>query len=207
MRAGFIPRSFSCLSFSPAFCLVSCLAVLQAVLILPAQAQWPQNAVAMEKMGQPAAEPGPAAISEWFKRYDLVRYRAQMNPQERAQADGLLSRGLSVFIPGPEKAQAQNLLGSLVQRYEAAAQALEALPVLAQTEQLQGSYHEYFVTAGRLFRDYLTVQNNPMAQDASGQPLLTGLMAKKQALENFEHSVKNLDAQMRQRYGIAAYAY
>lgn len=203
MQAGLCCSRF--FYFACFACLAYCMGVFSGASVLPVEAQ--QSSMAMESSSRPAAVEPSGAIGEWFKRYDLVRYKAQMSPQERAQADGLLSRGLSVFIPGPEKAQAQSLLASLVQRYDAAGRALEILPVISQTEQLQRGYHEYFVTARQLFADYLTVQSNPLAQDASGQPLIGNLLTKKQALENFERSVKNLDTQVRQKYGVAAYSY
>ncbi|MBA4078015.1 MAG: hypothetical protein C0508_23505, partial [Cyanobacteria bacterium PR.023] len=42
-------------------------------------------------------------LRQWFSAYDMVRKQAQMSPSEKDRADNLLSQGLSVFVPGPNK--------------------------------------------------------------------------------------------------------
>src|SRR5438552_13112745 len=50
------------------------------------------------------------SIGQWFAAYDQIRHQAQMSPVERRNADALLSRGLSVLMPGDQKAATKALL-------------------------------------------------------------------------------------------------
>lgn len=112
-----------------------------------------------------------------------------------------------MFIPGPEKIAAQNLLGNMVGRYDRASGSLRSLQSIPETLQLQKGYFQYFVTARGLFADYLKVQQNVLATDQAGNPIAASLMPRKQALEQLEGGVKQLDAQMRAQYGIKPYQY
>lgn len=148
-----------------------------------------------------------AKVGQWFASYDQIRRSAQMSPQEKAYSDKLLSSKLSMFIPGPEKIAAQNLLGNMVGRYDRASGSLRSLQSIPETLQLQKGYFQYFVTARGLFADYLKVQQNVLATDQAGNPIAASLMPRKQALEQLEGGVKQLDAQMRAQYGIKPYQY
>ncbi len=157
---------------------------------------------------QPAASPqDQARIGQWFAAYDKIRHGAQMSPQEKAYSDKLLSSKLSMFIPGPEKVAAQNLLGQMVARYDKAGASLRGLQSLPQTLQLQKGYYQYFVTARGLFSDYLKVQSNVLATDQAGNPIAASLMPRKMQLEQLEAGVKQLDAQLRSQYGVRPYAW
>lgn len=154
--------------------------------------------------------PGSAAptIGQWFSRYDQIRHEAQMTPAERQRADGLMSRGLSLLVPGEEKQLTKNLLASLVFRYQRACQQLKALPQMNQTNNLQVSYFQYFYNAAQLFSDYARVQDNVFATDQStGQPIAAGLMQRKQMLEGLEHQCKALDSQTRMQFKIPSYQW
>ncbi len=160
--------------------------------------------------GQPArpAQLPSISLADWFAHYDLIRHQAQMNPLERQRADSLMSRGLSILIPGDEKLATKALLSSLSERYQRASQQLKSLPMIPPTQQLHRGYYQYFSTAGQLFADYVRVQDNLFLTDATtGQPLAAGLLQRKQILESLEHAVKDLDQQTRQQYGIAPYPY
>lgn len=146
-------------------------------------------------------------ISQWFKNYDDIRRKAQMNPTERAKADALMSKALSMFIPGEEKTQAKTLLSSLVARYAQAVDEFKRLPLYPETEKLHRGYYQYFTSARQLFSDYLTVQQNPLATDQNGNPVAGTLMARKQNLESLDQSNKAIDAQLRSQFGIPAYQY
>lgn len=130
-----------------------------------------------------------------------------MNPIEKQQADGLLARGLGLFMPGQDKMAAKQLLGGLVMRYQTATQALQRLAIVPETRQLQEQYYQYFGTAMHLFSDYLVVQDNVFAVDNTGRSVAQQLIQRKLALENLERSCKDLDAQMRQMYGVAPFQY
>lgn len=180
----------------------------------PSPAPWSMPPAGSSQM--PPANPAGTAgqilpsisIGEWFARYDQIRHQAQMSPAERQRADSLMSRGLSILIPGDEKQATRLLLGSLCQRYQRAGAELKNLPMTRQTQQLHRGYYQYFTVAGQLFADYVRVQDNLFLTDATtGQPLAAGLLQRKQMLEALEHSVKDLDLQVRQQYGIAPYPY
>jgi hypothetical protein len=149
----------------------------------------------------------PAMLRDWFNKYDGVRHQAQMSPNERARADDLLSHGLQVFVPGPEKIQAGNLLRNLVSKYETACNQLKQLPFYPETSGLHRQYFKYFSDARNLFADYLRVQNNIMVKDQNGNTVMAGLMERKQSLEGTEQQAKSLDSDVRNRLGIAPYRF
>jgi len=180
---------------------------------MPTQPYAP-NASAMQPhppLPQQAAMQVPAqglTIGQWFSYYDQIRRDAQMNPTERQQADQLLSKGLSILVPGDTKLATKQLLASLVGRYQRACAQLRQLPQIPPTQQLHTSYFNYFTTAGNLFGDYLRVQDNLLASDAStGQPLAAGLIQRKQMLEGLEGQCKQMDAATRTQFGIPPYQY
>jgi hypothetical protein len=157
---------------------------------------------------QKAAASVNMPIGQWFSHYDQIRHQAQMSPAERQHADQLMSRGLSILVPGDEKQATKNLLNSLVARYQRACQELRALPQINQTANLHQSYFQYFAAAGQLFGDYVRVQDNIFVSDPStGKPLAAGLLQRKQMLEALEHQCKQLDAQTRAQYGMPPYPW
>lgn len=170
----------------------------------PAEAQrvaFPDNAVAAGN--SPGGQDDH--VSQWFAKYDQIRRTAQMTPSERQRADNLMAKGLSIVVPGPEKATTSQLLIKLVNKNAVAANQMKQLPLFKETEQLHRGYYQYFVNAQTLFADYLKVQQNIFAQDASGKALAGQLMPRKQDLEALDQNNKALDAQIRQQYGIPAY--
>ena len=150
---------------------------------------------------------GDNHIGQWFYRYDQIRRGAQMNPQERVRADNLMSKGLSIVVPGPEKAITGQLLVKLVNRNKVAADQMKLLPLYKETEQLHRGYYQYFASAQSLFSDYLKVQNDILARDQSGRMIAGQLMGRKQELASLDENNKALDAQLRQQFGIPAYRY
>ena len=186
--------------------------VLAATLSLmllsgPAQAQpgaFATSPQASMQSNAPATT-DPASIKQWFVSYDNVRKAAQMSPDERSRADGLLSKGLSVFVPGPEKLQAQKLLTNLVAKYQMAVEKLKQLPYYGETAQLHQAYFNYFSQAQGLFSDYLRVQDNIMAKDQNGRSIMADLMGRKASLEQLEAQCKSMDAAARAQFGIKAF--
>lgn len=144
-------------------------------------------------------------VRQWFAAYDLVRRQAQMSPSEKDRADNLLSQGLSVFVPGPNKTQAQKLLIGLVDKYQVAIVKMKAMPLYPETEKLHRGYYQYFSDAKTLFSDYLRVQDNLMVKDEHGKGIMPQLMARKANLENLEMQIKQLDSELRNQFGIAPY--
>lgn len=146
-------------------------------------------------------------LIEWFKKYDQIRRKAQLNPRARAEADALLSKGLAIIVPGDDKKATQKLLRDLVTRYNVAAESLKLLPLYPETEKLHRGYYQYFSQARALFADYIAVQNNILVPDANGNPLAKSLMPRKLQLENLDRSNKAMDDFLRKRFGIKAYSY
>ncbi|MBP9092959.1 hypothetical protein KBI23_18185 [bacterium] len=144
-------------------------------------------------------------LRQWFSSYDMVRKQAQMSPTEKDRADNLLSQGLSVFVPGPNKTQAQKLLTGLVEKYQVAIARMKAMPLYPETEKLHRGYYQYFSDAKTLFSDYLRVQDNLMVKDENGKGIMPQLMARKANLESLEMQIKQLDSELRGQFGIAPY--
>ncbi len=149
-----------------------------------------------------------ATIRNWFNCYDQIRRQAQLSPAERQRADQIMSKGLSIFMPGADKALAQNLMTELVSRYEIAAQQMSQLQIVSATEQLHRAYYQYFIDAKNLFSDYLKLQSDLMAVDQNtGQPIASGLVERKENLSMLDQNNKMLDERLRQQYGIPSYQY
>ena len=147
-------------------------------------------------------------IRSWFHDYDQIRHQAQMAPAERQQADQILGRGLSLFMPGPDKSVARNLLIDLVKRYQVAGQQMGNLRIIPPTEQLHRGYYQYFLDAEHLFSDYLKLQDDLLAVDpTTGQPVASGLVDRKLELQHLDENNKLLDQQLRLQYGIPPYQY
>jgi hypothetical protein len=180
--------------------------------ILPTTAQTPtdfQNGGSAPRQTSATASPSNTLelIRKWFQRYDVIRHEAQMTPTERQKADAMMSQGLSIIVPGEQKVESQQLLSSLVNRYHKASEELKALTFLPATSNLHRGYYQYFNDAGRLFSDYIKVQNNLLAVDDQGTSLASTLMSRKESLTGLEQNNKAMDAQLRQTYGIAPYPY
>ncbi|HEY9870865.1 MAG TPA: hypothetical protein V6D08_16995 [Candidatus Obscuribacterales bacterium] len=161
---------------------------------------------------RPAPSPGqpanPARVRDWFSRYDQIRRQAQMTPQERQRADTLLSRGMAILMPGPDKDDARQILTMLVNKYQTATQAMKQLPLIPETQDLHRGYYQYFNNARQLFTDYLRVQDNIFVTDAStGKPIAGQLLQRKAMLEQLNQQIQGLDAQLRSQLGIAPYRY
>lgn len=160
-----------------------------------------------QQMAQTMQQTNPNELRRWFGRYDQVRREAQMTPVERKKADGLLSKGLSIFVPGDEKTTTQALLSKLVAKYNAACEQMKQLELYPETKQLHLGYYRYFSDARGLFGDYLKVQENPLAKDQTGAVIAGGLMQRKQNLEFLDQNNKMLDQQLRNQIGVPPYQY
>lgn len=160
------------------------------------------------KGAQTAAPGGRLDVPQWFSRYDQIRREAQMTPEERQQANQLLSRGFSPLRPENEKVATRKLLAKLVGKYKTAKNAMQNLPVLVQTQKLHRGYFQYFSTAGDLFSDYLTVQDNLFAKDKqTGRPLLGQLLERKDKLQELNEQIQEIDKQTRRQFDIPDYQY
>jgi len=154
-----------------------------------------------------AAATSSAVLKDWFSKYDEIRREAQMNPADKQKADTMLSKGLAMFVPGPEKIEIQALLQKLQLKNAIAADKLKKLNLYPETKALHFGYYQYFSDAQTLFGDYLRVQDNLMAKDAQGNSVMGQLMGRKAALEQLDIKNKALDEQLRQQFGVAPYHY
>lgn len=183
-----------------------CVAALLSLSCPSGQSQTPESSlVSQQSDNQPNRT---LAVAQWFKSFDQIRRQAQMSPSERSQADRLLTRGISPFTPEDEKQEATNLLTRLVARYKQAQASMRQLPLIPESQRLHRGYYQYFNTAGSLFSDYLTLQGNLFAKDpASGRPLASMLLERKQHLEELNNLIHTLDDQTRDQFNIPPYQY
>lgn len=162
----------------------------------------------MPAASQPPQAVNPARVRQWFSQYDQIRRQAQMNPAERQRSDYLLSRGMAILMPGPEKAAAREILLKLVNKYQVAKGAMQGLQPIPETINLHRGYYQYFNNAHQLFSDYLRVQDNLFVTDAStGKPVAGQLLQRKANLEQLRQQIQALDEQTRNQFGIPPYAY
>jgi len=163
--------------------------------------------------GMPAASQAtpaanPARVRQWFTQYDQIRRQAQMSPAERQRSDYLLSRGMAILMPGEEKIAAREILIKLVNKYQVAKGAMQALPPIPETLNLHRGYYQYFNNAHQLFSDYLRVQDNLFVTDAStGKPVAGQLLQRKAMLEQLRQQIQGLDEQTRNQFGVPPYKY
>lgn len=166
------------------------------------------NQSMMPPNGRQPQAPSGMTIGQWFGSYDQIRRAAQMNPAERQQADGLMSRGIGILVPGEEKAATKQILGMMIGRYQRACMQLKQLPQIPPTQKLQIAYFNYFNTAAGLFYDYVRVQDNILLQDATtGTPVVAGLLQRKQMLTMLEGECKQIDAATRAQFGVPTYQF
>ena len=131
----------------------------------------------------------------WLGKYDKIRERAEMEPQEREQADKLLKRGFLLLLPGFGKSTANKLLTSMANRYETAHKELESLPELPETRELQKKYEQYFAEARDLFTDCKKLLSNPLSR--GHEELKQQIKARKLKLVQTESEAKDLDHKTR----------
>jgi hypothetical protein len=150
-------------------------------------------------------------IADWFQQYDLIRKNAQMSDTERFQSKRLLTEGAAASLFGQQsledKQAAARLLSKMVDRYQRACTAMNSLSQVNETKKLHKGYADYFASAGGLFADYLKIQGNLLARDASGTPIFAQLTQRKAALEQLDLTNKELDAKLRSKYSIAPFPY
>lgn len=173
----------------------------------PDQGSLAKNTVKRVAVAQGTQSGVPTKVLNWFNSYDEIRRQAQLSPEERAQADSLLGKGLAILSPGPDKDAARILLQKMVNNYTVATQQMSELFVLPETEALHKGYSEYFSTAKNLFTDYLTVQDNFFAQDGNGKPVIQSLLERKERLEQINAYVHDLDSKTRAQFGVSPYRY
>lgn len=147
----------------------------------------------------PAVQPNAERVRAWFEQYDAIRRRAQMTAAERKSADALLKRGFTILLPGFGRISAHRLLRKMIARYETASSEMKELPAQVETRELHEGYTRYFDKARLLFDHTRKAINNPLRSRKE-------LVECKHELADLEASLKTLDKQLREKFGIATYA-
>jgi hypothetical protein len=197
------------------FAMVSMSIKMAAAIMLTLSLGLATFAQAANQAAPPAAAAKGAKMSqvaEWFGKYNEIRHKAQMSPQEKEHSGRLMTAGIAASVfKGPDadadKAASQALLKKMVDRYTVAMAEMDALKPPAETKNLHLGYRQYFQNARALFSDYLKIQDNLFATDKDGNSILGQLQQRKSALETLDAGNKDLDAKLRAKYSIAAYPY
>jgi len=179
------------------------IAVLAAVTVVCAQVLVERAGGDYQAIAGPADNGGPPnseRVRAWFERYDAIRRSAQMTPEERKIADGLLAKKITLLLPGFGRFAAQRLLKKQIERYEAAECAMKELPPTPETRELHEGYTRYFTTSKALFHDTLRALNNPLHSKKE-------LGERKAKTAELDETLKATDKQLRDTYNIAPYSY
>ena len=138
-----------------------------------------------------------STVDDWFAKYDQIRRNAELSLGERFQCRGMLERGLQ-----HAKANDRNttLAHKMESKYKAAASAMQDLPILPETTDLQNGYIEFFKQGHQLFLDCI---GSEQTAPATGQVL----DAQRKKLEVLDRKNKKLDEELRRKFGIARHKH
>ena len=162
------------------------------------------DAQGVGKMPAPGVVSGPRVqvnsqrIKSWFNRYDQIRRRAQMSMTEKARAQRLTTAALS----GNPKdvAAAKAMLSSLATRYSNALAAMNSLPKMRETQQLQTAYSRYFRTGKAVFQNLRSTING-----GNKPAMLVAMQQGKSKMSAVDGQAKAIDRKVRKMYKIPAY--
>lgn len=132
-----------------------------------------------------------ASIKQWFEQYDQIRRSAEMTLVEKLQAKNFLDRGLKSLLGKRDEALSKRM----IVKYATAEAELRKLPKLADTQELQEGYIEFFKRMHQLFVDRVNEQGNPNITPE------TVACAKKELQELTRRNGK-LDQELREKYQI-----
>jgi hypothetical protein len=166
---------------------------------VPANSAVPQRRTTSGQAPAPrlAHLPQKQRVQQWFTHFDRIRREAQMSPAEKATAIRLWAT--SFVTTGPQDtSDAEQLLSSMVLRYEKAATELERLDRIPETRTLQQGYLTFFRKAHGNFKQYVTVLNKQSTRHAIDQ-----MQQGRKQLAVIDVRNKNLDRKIRRQYGIA----
>jgi hypothetical protein len=136
-------------------------------------------------------------IKKWFARYDVVRRESKSTLKEKFQARRLL--GIFLNPLGFEIEDSRDIIGKVIARYGKAADDLEKIPQLPETEELQTGFIQFFREAKQLFLDMLEVENLPYDKR---QMAWRALGDRKRKLDELDRKNKTLDGWLRSKFYI-----
>jgi hypothetical protein len=139
-------------------------------------------------------------VNQWFRNYDSIRRQAKMSLREKLSGLRLLSLAMGPF--GLPVDESKKLLLKMIERYEEAAQGMNKLSKVPQTEELQSGYIKYFTDAKQLFQDTLEA---PLDDPEAQRKRVNQLMERKHALERLDITNKALDTRLRKQFHIPAF--
>ena len=142
-------------------------------------------------------------IYTWFNQYDEIRRNAEMSLSEKLRMHHFFGKGLTAFAPDSSE-PSEKLIAQMVERYGTATQAMEALPAVPETKELQIGYTKFFKQAKDLFEKYLDIQKN---RKKVGFTEHLPLVDQKTALQNLDAKNKALDKSLRQKYSISPHKH
>lgn len=137
--------------------------------------------------------PSCQSVRDWFKEYDQIRTAAEMSLTEKLQTRSFLQKGLRPGAKQPKRIM--DLMAKMNSKYATATNAMERLPNLPETKELQDGYTEYFRRMGKLFA-------NGANHDQIDIGTTISLAADRKSIEGLDHQNKTLDASLRKRYKI-----
>jgi hypothetical protein len=97
----------------------------------------------------------------------------------------------------------QELVERMSAKYARADEAMKNLPEVSATKELQDGYTEYFAQVHKIFAAHL--KSSTGGGGLPGAP--SSMRERRSALEELDFNNKKLDAELRQKYGIARHRH
>lgn len=132
-------------------------------------------------------------VRDWFKEYDHIRSAAEMSFAEKLLTRTYLQKSLRPGARTPKRIA--DLMSKMNSKYATATNAMEHLPNVPETKELQEGYTEYFRRMGKWFASGANHDSIDIGTTIS-------LAASKKELESLDRQNKSLDASLRKQYKI-----
>jgi hypothetical protein len=140
--------------------------------------------------------PANQRVAAWFGQFDQIRTRAQMTGPEKMTAIKLWATSM-VQPSSSDTQEGQQLLMSMVQRYDRAIKELSTLRPIPETRNLQKGYMTFFKQAHTNFQQYVKAFQEKSTKEAIDQ-----MAVGRQQLAEIDARNKTLDRKLRKQYGI-----
>jgi len=168
------------------YCMFSCLQMATTVVATADPIAPLTSPAEKDQASQPS-------LREWFEQYDQIRRDAEMTWGEKFQSRGVLERG----VDSPNRFFGKNnraLVDRLLSKYRTAVSAMNKLPILPETKELQEGYTQYFTVMQQLFLDSLAKETDSERKEC--------LLSAKITIEELDRKNKKLDEDLRKKNGI-----
>jgi len=140
------------------------------------------------------------AVINWFKKYDQIRRDAELNFLEKIQTMFFLDKNLD--HTAVLRKRDKELVERMSTKYARASEEMKNLPEVSATRELQDGYIDYFAQVHEIFTAYL---KDPTVGETPCSP--SSIQETRSALEELDFNNKKLDAELRQKYGIARHRH